>query len=396
MTERYLLLIALLALLMLCLAACTRFNDPAAIPTALPSPTLRAVPNPTDNQVFSAQIAGTSSADESASQALNAELDNMLQTATKQDTFSGSVLVAQNGRVILHRGYGFADREENIRNTSKTRIPICSITKQFTAMAISILQEQGKLNLQDSLCQHLANCPETWKQITIFQLLSHTSGLPDPLEEYWTQDVTSATPLERLIEDVAGKPLEFQPGAGFSYNNTGYILLGKVIENASGQSYETFLQENIFQPLKMLNTGFDPTRNDLAIGYKNKTMTVADPFNMWVAFSAGALYSTVDDIYLWDQALYTNKLVPEKVLNRMFTAQVLMPDANGIGYGYGWVIGSDNHGRFVAHEGMALGYRTSIIRYLEHHAVIILLINQEDIDPNPLAALIANKLFGEE
>jgi CubicO group peptidase (beta-lactamase class C family) len=190
--------------------------------------------------------------------------------------------------------------------------------------------------------------------------------------------------------------LEFQPGAKFSYNNTGYDLLGKIIENVSGQTYETFLQEHIFQPLNMSNTGFDPNRHDLAIGYKDQTGSVADPFNMWVAFSAGALYSTPDDLYLWDQALYTEKLVPQRVLDTMFTPYVSLPDVNGAGYGYGWMIGTDHQHRFVAHEGMAYGYRSIIMRYPEEHITIIILINQENVDPSIMAGSIANKLLGQE
>ena len=199
-----------------------------------------------------------------------------------------------------------------------------------------------------------------------------------------------------MIADAAAKPLGFQPGTRFSYDNTVYDLLGKIIENVSGQTYGTFLQEHIFQPMNMSNTGFDPNRHDLAVGYKDQTGSVADPFNMWVAFSAGALYSTTGDLYLWDQALYTNKLVSQKTLDTIFTTSVSISDADGMGYGYGWMTGTDHQHKFVGHEGLAYGYRSIITRYPDDHVTIILLINQENIDPSNIASLIANKLFGQE
>jgi len=146
----------------------------------------------------------------------------------------------------------------------------------------------------------------------------------------------------------------------------------------------------------MSNTGFEPAQNDLAIGYTNQSMTIATPFNMWVGYSAGALYSTVEDLYLWDQALYTDKLVSQSVLNTMFTTHVLIPDSNGMGYGYGWVIGPDIRPNIVGHEGSAYGYRSIIRRYPDDHVTIAILINQENIDPNIVADLIVEKLLEEE
>jgi len=396
MFERLLLTIILTALVAVIFSACTQIINPSVIPMTVPVSTLEATPSQIVSRDTPAQVVEIQGTSEPASETLSVDLDSMLQRETEYKVFSGSVLIARDGKIILAKGYGFADRENNIPNTAQTRIPICSITKQFTAMAILILQEQGKLDVNDSICGYLKNCPDIWRSITIHQLLSHTSGLPDPLEDFWTRDITSPIPLEMLIADAKSKLLISQPGEKFSYNNTGYILLGKIIESASGQTYGTFLQKNIFQPLGMTDTGFDPNPKELAIGYKDKTGTVADPFNLWVAFSAGALYSTVDDLYLWDQALYTNQLVPQKALETMFTAQALIPDANGVGYGYGWVTGSDNHGQFVAHEGSAYGYRTLIIRYPNERTTLIILINQEDIDPNAAASLITKKLFGEQ
>jgi len=381
---------AWITLLMFLLTACAPSNNSTAVPIVSPTPTTQmgtfAAPTPSIED----QMLNTSG------KTLKNEIDTMLQKSAELNSFSGSVLVAQNGNVILSSGYGFADRENNIPNTSQTRFPICSITKQFTAMAVLMLQEQGRLDVQDGICQYITDCPEPWNPITIHQLLTHTSGIPDLLEEFWTTNVSSPIPLEQLIADAKSRPLVFQPGEKFSYSNTGYILLGKIIESASGQTYGTFLKENIFQPLKMLSTGFDPSRDDLAIGYTNQSMTVATPINMWVGYSAGALYSTMEDLYLWDQVLYTDELVPKSVLETMFTVQVLIPDSNGIGYGYGWVVGPDVRPNMVGHEGSAYGFRSIIRRYLDNHVTIVILINQENIDPNVIADLIVGILLEKE
>ncbi len=324
---------------------------------------------------------------------LNADLDTMLQKITKAGVFSGSILVAQNGQVILSKGYNFADREQKIPNTAATKFCIASITKQFTAMAIMMLQEQGKLDVQDKLCAYLTDCPEVWKPITIHQLLTHTSGIPDTFGAFYLDEITSTLPLEQMLADAKAKPLDFQPGETFWYNNTGYNLLGRIIEVVSGQTYAAFLQQQIFDPLQMTSTGFAQYQDDLAIGYEDQVY-IADRINMWVAFSAGALYSTVEDLYKWDQALYTEQLVPQKVLDTLFTAHVVMPDSEGWGYGYGWMIGPDTP-RLIMHPGGINGFSSVIKRYPDNKATIIVLSNQENVTPDSTADLIAMKLFGK-
>jgi CubicO group peptidase (beta-lactamase class C family) len=326
-------------------------------------------------------------------QALSADLDTMLQKITKAGVFSGSVLVAQNGQVILSKGYGFADREQKIPNTAQTKFCIASITKQFTAMAIMMLQEQGKLNVQDKICTYLTDCPEAWKPITIHQLLTHTSGIPDTPVAFYIQEITSSLPLEQSIADAKTKPLDFQPGEKFSYDDRGYVLLGKIIEAVSGQAYEAFLQKNIFEPLQLSNTGFDLYQDDLAVGYRDQVY-IAPQFNMWVLSSAGALYSTVEDLYRWDQALYTDKLVPQHILDTLFTAYVEMPDSGGWGYGYGWMI-VPGQPRLITHYGGWSGFTSVIKRYPDDKATIIVLTNQENVAPDSTGDLISKKLFGK-
>src|SRR5579884_3801699 len=180
-----------------------------------------------------------------------AQLDTYLTHLAKDGVLSGAVLVAQNG-MLFSKGYSLADKDARIPNTPQTRFRIGSITKQFTAMAILILQQDGKLHVQDRICLYIPNCPQDWQPITIEQLLTHTSGIPDytnfpDFVATWTQPTTP----EQLIARFENMPLEFSPGSVFRYSSSGYILLGYIIERVTGESYATFLQQNIFDPLKM-------------------------------------------------------------------------------------------------------------------------------------------------
>jgi CubicO group peptidase (beta-lactamase class C family) len=325
------------------------------------------------------------------SQTLSAALDSTFQSLTDAGQFSGSVVIAKDGQVLLSKGYGFADREKGIPNTPQTKFRIYKMTKQFTAMAIMMLQEQGKLNVQDTMCAHLAGCPDAWKPITIHQLLTHTSGIPDSTADDTTQ-IGSSAPLEQMIADQKTRPLDFQPGARFYDDDTDYVLLGKIIEAVSGQSYADFLQNSIFDPLQMSNTGFDPTRSDLAVGYSDQ-VSVAQPLNYWVHFSNSGLYSTAEDLYRWDQALYTDKLVPQKALDTMFTSYV-QSDRAGYGHGYGWYVSLDKP-LIVKHPGHGNGFDTTIRRYVDDKATIIILTNREDNDMPTIAGSIEKQLLAK-
>jgi CubicO group peptidase (beta-lactamase class C family) len=223
--------------------------------------------------------------------------------------------------------------------------------------------------------------------------LTHTSGIPDTIGTFHTEEITSSLPLEQTIADAKAKPLDFQPGEKWSYNNTGYNLLGKIIEAASGESYESFLQKNIFEPLEMSSTGYDLGQSDLAVGYPDQ-FNAAHEINLWVPFSAGGLYSTAEDLYRWDQALYTDRLVSQKTLGTIFTAQVQIPDSDGQGYGYGWMTMPTDQGYVVFHPGGIEGFTSFIGRYLDAKATIIILTNQGNVDPSVAGDLIYKKLFG--
>jgi CubicO group peptidase (beta-lactamase class C family) len=300
---------------------------------------------------------------------------------------SGAVLVAHNG-MLFEKGYDLADKDANIPNTPQTRFRIGSITKQFTAMAILILQDRGKLHVQDPICLYVPDCPQDWQPITIENLLTHTSGIPDYINSpdfvaTWTEP---ATP-EELIARFKDMPLEFPPGSRFKYSNSGYTLLGYIIERASGQSYATFLRENIFVPLKMNNTGYDATYPPLpqhATGYYRGYIKPT-PYDPSVLYAAGALYSTVEDLDAWDQALIMHKLLSRQALDAMFTPHIPCPPPGpggcllheDLGYGYGWFIASESQGRLIYHVGHIDGFFTYNGFYPQSNLVVVVLSNLE-------------------
>lgn len=308
-----------------------------------------------------------------------ARIDAWLSQTGEDGTFSGSVLIAEKGQVLLSRGYGLADREQKIPNSPQTRFLLGSVTKQFTAMAILILQSQGKLNVQDPICRYIEDCPGAWEDITIHHLLTHTSGMiVMPGDNSYPE--TPITPRE-LLERFEDAPLDFQPGERISYSNCGYWVLGTIIEQVSGQSYEAFVQQWIFDPLDMHDSGYDQDARGLADGYVDQnTAAPAAVIDSSFLYSAGALYSTVEDLYRWDQALYTEQLIPRELLDQMFAPRIsLYPDAVGsVAYGYGWIV-LDHLGRqMVGHGGALDGFRSWIFRYPDDRITIILLSNQED------------------
>ena len=334
---------------------------------------------------------------EQSAQALDPRFDEYMNAAVKLGRFNGYVLVAKDGKVIFGKGYGMANYEEDIPNTPQTKFRLASITKSFTAMAVMMLQEKDKLSLQDSICKHLNDCPETWKSITIRHLLNHTSGIPDYVSlPDFMRTVSLRLTNDELIASFKNKPLLFAPDERFAYSNSNYILLGRIIENLSGQPYGVFIKENIFTPLRMMNSGYDDNSTLLkhrAIGYIKQPdkLINARYMDMTNAHSAGALYSTAEDLLLWDQALNTEKLVSKKSLDEIFT-----PGKGGVGYG--WFINRDFNRLLVTQSGLNSGFAAQIFRYPEEKACIILLNNFENAAPH-LARIgrdLTAILFGEK
>jgi CubicO group peptidase (beta-lactamase class C family) len=276
------------------------------------------------------------------------------------------VLIARNGVVLLSKGYGPADEASKIPDAPQTRFRIGSITKQFTAMAILILQERGKLHVQDHLCLYITDCPTDWQPITLQQLLTHTSGIPDYINspDFPPYIGTPATPAQ-LIARFKDQPLLFAPGTRWSYSNSGYTLLGYIIEEVSGESYAQFLQENIFDPLQLRDTGYDsntPALPQHATGYLSPHVEPVY-LDMSEFYAAGALYSTVEDLERWDQALAMHRLVSQQSLDAMFAVAVPCPAGgcllpSDLGYGYGWFIATESNQRLIYHLGHIDGFLT--------------------------------------
>lgn len=270
-------------------------------------------------------------------------LDELLAQWTRDGTFTGSVLIAQDGVVFLNEGYGLADRAQGIPNTPQTRFRLGSISKQFTAMAILILQLQGKLNVQDPICNYIANCPAAWQDITIHQLLTHTSGLSPRLDDIVVNAARDpeAPPDPAYFIEISGDvPLETRPGEQFAYSNHGYNLLAHIIEQVSGHSYARFLEENIFTPLNMRDSGYEDSSSGVAAGYTYRYAKDAVEYvQLDISNGEGQLYSTTVDLLLWDQALYTDQLLPQAELEPMFERFVPRTDEVPLfGYGYGWLV----------------------------------------------------------
>lgn len=306
-------------------------------------------------------------------------VDKYVQSAIERYHFSGAVLVAKGGQVVLSKGYGLANVEHDVANTPHTKFRIGSLTKQFTAVALLLLQERGLLTVRDPICRYLPQCPNGWQQITIHHLLTHTSGLPDISH---LEKIPLPLTAVSAIEYLSSRPLRFAPGARFSYGGSNYVLLGFVIEKASHQSYEAFLQENIFKPLGMGDTGYDDERlvvKDRAAGYSRGADRLfnASHVDMAIPYSAGGLYSTVEDLYRWDQALYTEKLISKKSLEAVFT-----PFKGS--YGYGWYITQQFGRSLITHGGWINGFAAAITRVPEDRITAIVLSN---LDGAPVSSM---------
>jgi len=327
---------------------------------------------------------------------LNAQLDQYLTELTKNG-FSGSVLLSQNGKILFAAGYGPANRELNVLNTAQTKFRLGSITKQFTAAGILILHERGQLNIQDSICKYIDGCPAAWKDVTIHHLLSHTGGVPSftSMPDYMTRMNMLETPQSMLARFV-NKPLEFAPGEKWNYSNSGYFVLGMIIEKVSHETYEAFLQKNIFTPFKLTNTGYDHFATILpnrATGYSRNTDGLVNSafIDMSQPYAAGSLYSTVEDLFLWNEALFGGKVVTKKTFDLMTT-----PVKNNYGYGLG--ISTLFNRKLISHGGGINGFSTIIARFPNENITYVVLRNSDFGEPSPGAVgrAMAARLLGEK
>ena len=391
----------LLLIAALLLSACRTAPEPTPAPDLTPPGAVATVAPPAQQAItpsastaedaptaIAAAPEPTPTTDDDASAALAQRLDALAEL----QNFSGVVLVARNGDTLFSKGYGYADRDAQLPNTAQTRFRIGSLTKQFTAMAVLMLQDRGLLDVQDPICRHLDNCPDAWQAVTIHHLLSHTSGIPDftRFPDYERTKDQPSTPAQ-TIDRFRTSPLDFPPGSKWSYSNSGYVLLGSIVEQASGQRYEDFLQANIFDPLGMADSGYDHNRDDLAVGYAGGTK--ASYLDMSIPFAAGGLYSTAEDLLRWDRGLEAGLLLPAELQTAMFTAVAAIPDSGGLDYGYGWEVGEEFGQPMVSHMGGIEGYSAGITRLLGDHTLIVVLSNDQQTNPRALSHAVMQALY---
>ena len=288
--------------------------------------------------------------------------------------FSGNVLVAIHGKPIYKKSFGHADLELDVKNTPDTKFRIGSLTKQFTSMAVMILVEQGKINIDDKISNYLPDLPKKWQNITVHQLLTHTSGIMHSwaLTDF-KQTMMLHNSIEQTIDRFRDHELVAKPGEKYQYSGVGYFLLSTLIEKVSGQSYCTFLKEEIFDKAGMPNSGCDepePVLKNRAMGYvTDSTGTCNAPYiYMPILTGGGNLYSTLDDLLAWDRALFNNTLITPETKNKMFTPEL-------VDYAYGWHVTKSDSVFRTFHTGGVPGFSSLIDRYPDKGILIVILSN---------------------
>ena len=344
----------------------------------------------------------------SFSQSINEQLDKLINAYTEYGKFNGSVLVANQGKVIFKKGYGIANMEWDIPNKSNTKHRLGSITKQFTAMLILQLAAENKLDLHAQISKYLPDYPkETGDKITIHHLLTHTSGIPNytSFPDFFQNESRNPYTPDEFVKKFEDKPLDFEPGEQFSYSNSGYFLLGVIIEKVTGKSYEQMLNEHIFSPLNMTDSGYDNHDDILknrATGYEKNGNTFVNSkyLDMTIPYAAGSLYSTVEDLYKWDQALYTNAILPKDYMDMYFKPYITAFGNNS--YAYGWGVGKSPIGKStdsiytISHGGGINGFNTIISRAPSDKSLVVLLNNTGGAPLNEITRAIRGIIYEKD
>jgi CubicO group peptidase (beta-lactamase class C family) len=373
----YLCLLSLFLLLAACSAQSTTVAEPTVVEPTLPPPTETAVPPTPTSEPLSP---------------LAAELDAWMQDMVERAGWKGVVLVAHGDEIILNQGYGMADVANELPNTPATKFRIAGLTMPFTALAIMQLQERGLLEVNDPICKYLDDCPAAWADVTIQHLLTCSSGIPSyiftpdwTLREEYAAIAQTPTPPEQLLAPLLELPLIHAPGDQWGPScDSGYALLGQIIESVSGQTYADFLQENILDPSGMTDTGTGEDPQGLSVRYATRDgATLADPVVRDNLFAHGSMYSTAGDLYRWARALNSEQLVSSATLDQMFERRFelsFIPEGNPA-VGYGWILSFDNGRESRSMVGSLGDEITSWIElYPEYDVTVVRLSNQENLD----------------
>ena len=329
----------------------------------------------------------------SAAQSAGA-IDPIFQDYNHPGVPGASVLVVRDGKVLYKHSYGMADLEAHVAAAPDTNYRLASVTKQFTAMAILMLRERGLLSLDDPLTRFFPDYPAYGRAVTVRHLLTHTSGLKayeELMPAGQTVQLKDRDVLKLLEAETSGY---FAPGSDWRYSNTGYAHLALIVEKVSGMTFAAFLKKNIFDPLGMDGSvAFEDgisTVPHRAYGYSahGSSFERTDQSPTSAVLGDGGIYSSIEDLYKWDQALYTRKLAPAATLQMAFTPAVVT-SGKPTNYGFGWEIGNFQGRRMVHHNGSTIGFRNEILRLPDEKLTVIVLTNRNGGNPAELAARVA-------
>lgn len=332
-------------------------------------------------------------------------VDAIFREYAQRGAPGASVMVIRDGKVLFKKAYGLANLEEKTPCATDTNYRLASITKQFTAAAVMLLVERKKLSYDSTLSDLFPGFPVYGRQITVRHLLNHTSGLTD-YEDLITKETTAPLKDAQVLELLKReRGTYFPPGTKFQYSNSGYAMLALIVEAVSRMSFATFLEQNVFEPLGMRDTvayekGISNVRRraygygkraDGAGGFENKDQSLTSS-----VLGDGGVYSSVEDLYKWDQSLYTDRLLSRASLREAFTPGVKIND-QGEGYGFGWFTETYRGLRTVWHYGSTTGFRTAIERFPDQRFTVIVLVNRNEADAHLLARkLVDLYLFGDK
>ena len=325
---------------------------------------------------------------------VKARLDQVVKSYTTGNTFMGSVLVVDGDRMLLDKGYGMADLEWNIPDAPDVKFRLGSVTKQFTATLVLLLQQDGKLKIEDPVSKYLPDAPKAWDKITVANLLGHTSGIPsftNP-KEFTVWKMSPHTPEEELAL-FRDKPLDFEPGSQFAYSNSNFEVLGVVIEKVSGKKYGDLLRERIFAPLGMKDSGLDTDELILpkrAQGYMPGPggIVLARSESMTVPWAAGSIYSTTGDLLKWERGLFGGKVLSADSLKAMTT-----PGKGNYGLGVG--VDSKDGLKVVQHGGGIEGFNTHLLYVPERRIAVVALSNVNGVAPSMMAGQLLDVVLGK-
>jgi len=329
-------------------------------------------------------------------------LDATIAPFYKADEPGATIIVTLDGTTMFRQAYGMANLARKEAMTPEATMRLGSISKQFTAVSILMLVEEGKLSLDDKIVQILPNYPATGSQITVEHLLTHTSGIVSYTDKQdFDANIATDLTVTEMIDSFKNDPLEFAPGTAFNYSNSGYFLLGALIEKTSGLSYAKFVEQRIFVPLGMNSTcyeGHEIGQQHVAVGHTHRdgVFVPCDPMSISQAYAAGALVSNVDDMSRWESAVASGKLINATNWAKVFTPYRLA-DGSLCPYGYGWEVGTLQQRPMRAHGGGINGFMTFALRLLEDKLFVVILSNADFgiVDPEYIAHKIGAIAIGK-